>query len=115
MLTSKFLSITVLNILTYSKPTFQKSLLLITVRLDYLIPVLCAQMKTVSLTRYIKLRISIWKQDPSNPIRTSDPTVRINSLTLAPVTSNETEMELMEDTRWAGNAFATSFESSDDF
>ena len=47
-------------------------------------------------------------------MRESAPTTAATSSTSAPVTSQRAEMELMEETRCARNALATSLESSAD-
>ena len=48
------------------------------------------------------------------PMRASMPTARVILDTLAPVASQRAEMELIDDTRWARKALATSLESSED-
>src|SRR5690606_13854926 len=72
---------------------------------------------------YTRFKISFWKQDPPKPteafknfgpIRESIPTALATSSTLAPVTSQSSETALIEETRCARNALATSFDNSDD-
>jgi len=72
---------------------------------------------------YTRFRISFWKQDPPKPteafrnfgpMRESCPMARATSSTFAPVTSHNSEIALIEDTRWARKALATSLDSSDD-
>jgi hypothetical protein len=72
--------------------------------------------------RYTRLRMSFWKHEPPNPtdgcrnrlpMRSSIPTARLISLTSAPVASHKAEMELIDDTRCAKKALATSLESSE--
>lgn len=48
------------------------------------------------------------------PMRASMPTARVILDTLAPVASQRAEMELIDDTRWARKALATSLDSSED-
>ena len=73
--------------------------------------------------RYTRFRMSFWKHEPPKPtedcrnlgpMRGSEPMAREISDTLAPVASHRADIELMEETRWARNAFATSLDSSDD-
>src|SRR5690606_7298689 len=72
---------------------------------------------------YTRFRISFWKQEPPKPtdafrnfgpIRETCPMARETSATFAPVTSHSSEIALMEDTRCARKALATSFDNSDD-
>ena len=67
--------------------------------------------------------MSFWKHEPPKPtdacrnlgpMRGSVPTARATSDTSASVTSHSAEMELIDDTRCARKALATSLESSDD-
>src|SRR5271154_4150265 len=67
--------------------------------------------------------MSFWKQDPPNPteafrnfgpILESRPIALATSSTSAPVASHRAEIELIDEIRCARNAFATSFESSED-
>merc|ERR1712176_323781 len=73
--------------------------------------------------RYTRFRMSFWKHDPPKPtegckkrfpMRSSMPTARLISETSAPVASHRAEMELMEETRCAKNAFATNLDNSED-
>uniref|UniRef100_A0A8W7PYL8 Uncharacterized protein n=1 Tax=Anopheles coluzzii TaxID=1518534 RepID=A0A8W7PYL8_ANOCL len=66
--------------------------------------------------------MSFWKQLPPNPtdacrnfgpMRLSSPTARATSDTSAPVASHTADSELMEEMRWARNAFAASLDSSE--
>src|ERR1019366_8739657 len=67
--------------------------------------------------------MSFWKHEPPKPtdafrnlgpILESLPIAFATSSTSAPVASQSAEIELIEEMRCARNAFATSFESSDD-
>lgn len=72
---------------------------------------------------YTRFKISFWKHDPPYPtdafknllpIRTSDPIALAISSISASVCSHKAVIELIEETRCAKNAFATSFDNSDD-
>mmetsp|Transcript_10105 Transcript_10105/g.30644 ORF Transcript_10105/g.30644 Transcript_10105/m.30644 type:complete len:230 (+) Transcript_10105:980-1669(+) len=67
--------------------------------------------------------MSFWKQEPPKPtdacrnlgpMRGSEPQDREISETSAPVASHNAEIELIDETRWASMALATSLESSED-